>query len=188
MSGQKLKTLFIFTLLIICLSVWGLLIWQHYHDGVPGHNLLARKDLLFISNWWGAVVLPVFAQFMLYRINKRIPAGNNFVERKVLKPIFRAFIFSLIYALLIVVFYSAGISILSRSLFLLIFLIALFAPIYRAEYYFGFVLGLSFAFGGVLPVIIGLVLVISSFLLHRFLRRFIIKIAELIGMKKLTEK
>ncbi|MFN8714956.1 MAG: hypothetical protein ACK5Z2_19060 [Bacteroidota bacterium] len=164
------------------------MIWQHYHDGVPGHNLLARKDLPFISNWWGAVVLPVFALFMLYRINKRIPAGNNFVETKVLKPIFRAFIFSLIYALLIVGFYSAGISILSRSLFLLIFLIALFAPIYRAEYYLGFVLGLSFAFGGVLPVIIGFVLVTAGFVLHKFVRRLILKIAELIGVTRLIRK
>lgn len=50
--SQKQRKRFLLTLVVV-LCIWSLLIWQHFHGGVPSHHLLHRSDLPAVSNWWG---------------------------------------------------------------------------------------------------------------------------------------
>ncbi|MEO5682567.1 MAG: hypothetical protein ABIQ88_07990 [Chitinophagaceae bacterium] len=47
---------------------------------------------------------------------------------------------------------------------------ALFLPVYRSECLLGFVIGMTFTFGAVLPTIVGSILVLVSALLYLYLR------------------
>ena len=44
---------------LVTLAIWSVLIWQHFHDGVPAHHLLQNPDLPRMSNWFGGLLLPV---------------------------------------------------------------------------------------------------------------------------------
>ena len=50
---------------IITLSILLLLTWQHFHGGVPSHHILQQKDLPEISNWWGALFLPIISWLLI---------------------------------------------------------------------------------------------------------------------------
>lgn len=92
---------------ISTLYIWALLAYEHLNSGVVSHHLLQREDLPAISNWWGALVLP---------------------------------------------------------------LLALLFPLYRAECLLGFVLGMCFTFGVLIPTGLGTLVVLMSFILHKTLR------------------
>ncbi len=56
----------------VSVGIWVLLVWQHFHGGVPSHSFMARKDMPSISNWWGALLLPLLTSFTLNRLKKRL--------------------------------------------------------------------------------------------------------------------
>jgi hypothetical protein len=59
-----------------------------------------------------------------------------------------------------------------------IFLVALFLPIYRAESVLGFVLGMTFAFGSVLPILFGSIVALLSALLYQYVRPVIVRLGQ----------
>ena len=56
-----------------------------------------------------------------------------------------------------------------------IFIIALFFPIYRAECLLGFVMGMTFTFGAVLPTGIGSIFALIGAVLFLFVRSLLLK-------------
>lgn len=178
-----LKITLYFTI-FITVAILALLFWDHFHDGVPGHNLLKRKDLPKISNWWGAISLPLATYISLKRIERRINFGFEFSNQIFIKQHLIPFLIALLYGIFIVIFSSTGNSQISYSMFLVLFLVALFIPIYKSEYFLGLILGLSYTFGGALPVIIGLVLVTVFYLLFKFIRPLFLLLGTKIGLLK----
>jgi hypothetical protein len=49
-------------------------------------------------------------------------------------------------------------------------LLALIFPLYRAEFLLGFVLGMCFTFGVLIPIGVGTLVVLMSYILHKTLR------------------
>lgn len=168
----------------ITLAILALLFWDYFHDGVPGHNLLKRKDLPKISNWWGAILLPLATYISLKRIEKRINFNANVSNQNFIKQHLVPFLIALLYGVFIVVFSSTGNSQISYSMFLVLFAVALFISIYKSEYFLGFILGLSYTFGGALPVIIGVVLVTVFYILFKFIRPIFVFLGTKIGLGK----
>jgi hypothetical protein len=58
--------------------------------------------------------------------------------------------------------------------------LALFIPIYRAEYLLGFVLGMTYIFGPILPIGMGVVLMILFAVTYKYIRPGILCIASII--------
>lgn len=140
---------------------------EYLNGGVLSHHLLARPDLPAISNWWGLIVIPALAWFLVGRIQRRIETQNAYQAGAPRIPvaIMAAFTAALAYgAALSFAFISnyAGIS----YVFLGVFVVSLLVPVYRAEYILGFVLGMAVTFGAVLPVIIAAVIASFSKLVH----------------------
>lgn len=168
---------------IITILESSLLFWDYYHGGVPSHHLLNRKDLPKISNWWGGIVLPLATYISLNSIKKRINFDPVLNKQNLKTQFLWPFIIALLYAVSIAVSFSTGNSQISGLLFPAIFVIALFFPIYKSEYFLGFIIGLTYTFGGVLPILIGLFLAIIGFLLFKFIRPIFILIGTKIGIK-----
>ncbi|MBC7759672.1 MAG: hypothetical protein H7069_12500 [Phormidesmis sp. FL-bin-119] len=157
---------------IVALGIWTLLLWDYFHGGVPTHHLAANGDLPGISNWWGALLLPLLTGYLLYRIQIRIGHGTNKEDQTLqnLKNIIPDFAWSLIFGILLSVFFTFGYTDLCLYMILTLLPLGLIFRIYRAECLLGFVLGMTYTFGTVLPTGIGCILVLIGAMLYLYLR------------------
>ncbi|MCT4624169.1 MAG: hypothetical protein N4A46_11145 [Schleiferiaceae bacterium] len=151
--------------LVVALFVLALLIIEHLNGGVVSHHLLARKDMPKISNWWGVLIVPLVTWIALSLIQKRQAHSSNSQNSVSIYGFTGAFIFGTVVTVL---FYNAPE--LPGYFMLMTFILALFVPIYLPEYFLGFVLSMTYGFGGILPVIFGLVLFPIYFIQYRFIR------------------
>lgn len=155
----------------VTIAIWSLLAWNHYHGGIPAHHLLADKDLPEFSNGWGAIILPLLTWFLLYRLQRRLFLSQDGpAEPAAIRSAIYGFVISLAYGIVLSTSYVLGYPDVASNMTLGIFALALFFPVYRAECFLGYVLGLSVSFGAVLPTMIGSILLFISFLLYRFIR------------------
>ncbi len=172
-----LHTRIYFTSLVM-LGMLATLLWDYWHGGVPSHHLLARKDMPSFSNWWGALVIPGFTWFALYRLQQRaVKAGSTVLFSKTVR---NGFIGALIFGILLAVIFSLNIREVPGYMLMSTFVLALFIPIYRIEYWLGFVLAITYTFGGVLPIIIGAVLCSIAALIHLGVRPLVLYLKKLV--------
>ena len=165
---------------MVFILIWGLLLWNHHNGGVPIHHILADKDLPEISNWWGGLILPLLSCFLLYRMKKRVikNKGQNTKHGKIPINIIYGFLAALIFGILLSVFFTLGYLDIPAYLLVGTFVLALFFPIYKSEYILGFVIGMTFTFGAVLPTAIGSILALIGAFLYLCIRRVILYIVS----------
>ena len=175
LSFKKIGLAFLAT---ITISIWALLIWQYYHGGVPSHSFMARKDMPSISNWWGALLLPLLTYFSLYRLQKRFFLTNksNTVPPKQVQTVVLLFVAGLLYAGTMAYCFETDKSDINGILFQGLFVLALIFPLYRAEFFLGFVIGLTYTFGAILPTFIASAFVLISYIAHNLIYPFVLKI------------
>lgn len=178
MNQQNLSRIQFYFTFIVSIVTWGLLLWQYSHEGVPSHHLLHRADLPAISNWWGALLLPMLSWFGLTYIHKGVLATKQLNENGYPNSIIWGFISAAFYGGLIAIFFMTGKPELSAVMFQGILVLALFFPVYRVEYLLGFILSMSFAFGAVLPTIFGILIALFSAILFHLVRFIASKISS----------
>lgn len=156
------------------------MLWDHFHGGVPRHHILADKNLPAISNWWGGLLLPILTWFLLYRIQIGIMSQSR-KDSDMLSfrkhMVFR-FAASLVFGILLSVFFSLGNPDLSGYLVLALLPIAFVVPIYRSECLLGFVIGMTYTFGTILPTMIGSIFVLIGAFVYLLLRPGIVYISS----------
>ena len=170
----------LYSAVLVTVAIWALLAWDHFHGGVPSHHILAREDLPEISNWWGGVLLPLLTWFLLYRVEKRLIA-NGVEKSKVLKfpnSSIYGFIGALFFGIVLSAFFTFDYTDIPGYMLMGLFLLALFVPIYRAECILGFVIGMTFTFGAVLPTIVGCILAFIGVVLYLYVRSVTIYVAS----------
>lgn len=153
------------------------LAWEHFHGGVASHHVLRRADLPAISNWWGAVVLPLLTWFLTGRIQRRVvalPAGSRTVSGLPWSVV-AGFCGALLVGAVIAGSFAIGAQGITSWAFQAMLVLALFLPAYRAESLLGFVLGMTLTFGAVLPTAIGSIVAAGSALIHLVLRPLIVR-------------
>ncbi len=175
---------------IITIAIWSLLCWNYYHGGVPRHHLLHREDLPAISNWWGGFLLPLLTWILLYRIQKRLMRDDveKAKESKLPSNIVYGFIGALFFGILLSALFTLGYSDIMGWLLIGILLLALFFPIYRAECLLGFVIGMTYTFGTVLPTAFGSLIVLICAALYLYLRPVILYIVSKLSNKHQADK
>ena len=70
---------------------------------------------------------------------------------------------SLAYGAILATSFTLDAPAITNAAFYCLFVVAVALPIYRAEFVFGFVLGMTFAFGSVLPLMVAVVFGLFSF-------------------------
>jgi hypothetical protein len=165
---------------IVTTAIWTLLAWNYYHGGVPSHHILAKEELPEISNWWGGLLLPMLSWFLSYRIQKRISRSTDWNSNPLKYPVqvIYGFAASLLFGILLSVFFILGYSGIPGNMMLGLLLLAFFFPIYRAECLLGFVMGMTFTFGAVLPTGIGSILALIGSVLYLYVRPGILYVAS----------
>ena len=152
------------SVLAVALLVAVFILWEHFNGGVMVHYPLADDNLPGISNWWGLLTVPALSFFVLWLVDRRVSAHEDqkVAAQRVTKHFFGGLVFGLIVALL----WEVGAAEVLQFVILVPLVIALFIPVHFPECLLGFVLGMTFTFGGVLPILIGTVVLILAFLVH----------------------
>ena len=178
-SQQFARLRWRFTALVTFL-ITAVLLWKHGHGGVPRHHLLHRADLPAISCWWDLVVVPALSWWALLRARVRLvqPDEAGSVSPKSEQGVLLGFAGALAVGLLLAMLFEHNQESILGQLINGIFLVALFAPVYRTEYLLGFVLGMTFTFGAVLPLGFGSVLALAGAILFRGVRPLMIRIGR----------
>ncbi len=174
--------------LVAFVGLWEVahLIWEQANGGVVSHHFLAMSEMPAISNWWGLLLLPVLAWFLAGSIQKRIDVQSNGKNSKSkgLTRIVVVGLGALIFGLLLSYFFTTGNENGSATLFFGMLALALILPIFRAEYLLGFILGMTFTFGAVLPTFIGAIVATLSALVHLLIIPGLIRLWKWFTQKK----
>ena len=152
------------------------LLWEYLNGGVTTHYLLARKDLPGISNWWGLLTFPALSWFVISLIqrrqtnDKRLQPSPENEETNILKR----FMASLVFGILISLLWEFRLEGILGYIIFLPVVIALFRPVHFPECLLGFVLGMLYTFGGILPILMGLILLVLSWVANQLIRKGIL--------------
>ena len=165
MNDQRRYRFRLYVTVLAALAALLHLAWEHFHGGIKSHHLLNRADLFAVSNWWEILLLPALGWFFSGSALQRVD-----VRPHALAKVMAAFVGSLLLGASLSAAFSAGQEATSAFLFLAIFASGLVLSIYRAEYVFGFVLGMTFVFGAVLPTMVASVAAMISAAFHFFAR------------------
>jgi len=149
----------------VALTVWGVLIWQYFHDGVPRHYLLHSSDMPSVSNWWGAILLPLLTWVCITRLND---SGELKSARAVLAGFFAAIIYGILLSVAFMKGHEETVSLMPPALLA----VAFFVPIYQPQFFLGFIFGLITTFGAFLSAAFSVVIGLVSFVIYRYLRPF----------------
>jgi len=169
---------------IVTLLMWAHLGWDYFHGGVPTHHIGMSENLPGISNWWGGIVLPLLTWFLLIRIQNRLKESVESGIKTNLRNIFYGFLGSLMFGVLFSFFFVHGYfpsgSDLPQYVLLTLILISFFIPLYRAEYLLGFVVGMTYTFGPIIPIGLGLLLMILFAITYKYIRSGILFVLSMI--------
>lgn len=116
--------------------------------GVQSHHLLNRADLPAISNGFGLLTLPAIGLALGWRARRT----GGFT-----RAIRAGLVLSFLYGTALATGFEFGAHAVMQTLFFGLFVVAILAPVYRAECIAGFVAGMAFTFGGVLPLLVAVV-------------------------------
>ncbi|NHA14850.1 hypothetical protein [Thioalkalivibrio sp. XN279] len=158
-QAQLAVTSGVFALVVLHLG------WELMRGGVVSHHFLARADMPSISNWWGLVLVPALAWFVAGRVLGRgthNELGDGLIPANIRRAL-PAFCGALVYGGIFALSFAFAFGV-ERYLVLAPFAIGVVLPIYRGEYILGFVLGMMFTFGGILPMFFAAVFATFSWL------------------------
>lgn len=159
---------------LVLLAELAHLTWEHFHGGVLRHHLLNRADLPAISNGWGSLLLPSLTWYLMGRINKRSEVLSDGRAGAFPNSVIVGFVGSLLFGILLSSSFTFGHATLTGYLFQGLLVLALVIPVYRSECVLGFVLGMTFVFGAVLPTAIASLIAAFSLLIHRTIHRILV--------------
>jgi hypothetical protein len=162
---------------VVTTLILSLLLWQYFHDGVPGHYVLQNKDLPEISNWWGAFIIPTLTWICLGRIKARIESQTaDSTYQNGNSKILNRFILGVLMGLAVCISFTAGFDLFLDNVLYIFFVLSLIIPIFYSEFILGYVLGSTFTFGAVLPLVFILVISGIGFVIYRYIRPLILKL------------
>lgn len=162
---------------MVTVLIVGLLLWEYFHNGVPSHHILDRKDLPEISNWWGGLLLPFLTWFLSGRIKKRLHDQNSLIQQDNRQnfKISMLFLLGLILGILIAVSFTNNYYLFLDNVLYILLVLSLVFTIYYSEFILGFILGMTYTFGAILPTIFILIIAALGFLIYKFIRPIILR-------------
>jgi hypothetical protein len=133
---------------------------EHVSGGIKSHHLLNSADLPAISNWFELITLPLLAVMLGLSCRNQTAVTTRWAGVPV--NMLPAFFGAMLYGAAIAISFALGAAAVTEVAFFGLFGCALLLPIYRVQFITGFVLTMTFTFGGVLPLIIAATLALLS--------------------------
>ncbi len=183
MQRQKLKKIRAIIVSIVTFLIFGFLFWEHFHGGVTSHYILHQQDLPSVSNWWSGLLLPILTWFLLSRIEKRLnkqslqtQQTNNPIRKVVL-----IFLIGLVFGVLLSTSFTNEYKPFLDNVLYILIVLCFIIPVFYSEFILGFILGMTYTFGALLPTIFILIIASLGFLIYRFIRPLILRATKAFG-------
>jgi uncharacterized protein YacL len=182
-QSDNLKKLRLIITVIISVLILGLLIWDYFHDGVPSHHILDQKNLPAISNWWSAILLPILTWILLGKIKSRIENQTKIDSqyKSAITRVLVRFSIGLVFGIILSVSFINNYKPFLDNVLYLLLILSFIVPIFFSEFILGFVLGMTYTFGAILPTAFILIMAAIGFVIYRFIRPLIMKLTKKIG-------
>jgi len=178
MQSQKLTKTKITIIGTVTILIFGFLFWEHFNGGVTSHHLLHQEDLPSISNWWSGLLLPILTWFLLSRIEKRLKKQssqtqltNNFISKA-----FWLFLTGLIFGILLSASFTNEYQLFLDNVLYILIALSFVIPLYYSEFILGFILGMTFTFGAIIPTVFILLVAVIGMVTYKFIRPLILKL------------
>jgi hypothetical protein len=179
------KSLRLIITIFISILIFGLLLWTYFHGGVPSHHILDQKDLPAISNWWSGILLPILTWILLGKMKSRSEkqTRQDSQYRLEMMSILGLFSIGLVFGIILSVSFIYNYKLFLDNVLYILLILSFIAPIFFSEFILGFVLGMTYTFGAILPTVFILIIAAIGFLIYRFIRPLIIKLTRIFGNK-----
>jgi hypothetical protein len=139
------------------------LTFEHFTGGVRSHHLLNHTNLPAISNWFELITLPFLGVVLAKKVHAH-PTSKRWAIIPV--PMLIALLSAFIYGAILIASFLIGAEHITSIAFLGLFVCGVVFPVYRVEYILGFVAGMTFIIGGVLPFLFAIIFAAGSFVLR----------------------
>lgn len=163
---------------IVTVFIFCLLFWEHFHGGVASHHILHQQNLPAISNWWSGLLLPILTWILISRSEKRLRMQSAYLQQSgnLKSKLLGLFMIGLVLGVLIATSFTNEYNLFLDNILYIILMLSLIVPIYYAEFMLGFILGMTYTFGTILPTIFILVTAAIGIISYRFVRPAIMKL------------
>lgn len=180
MQPQKFKKLKAFIVGIVTALIFTFLLWEHFHGGVTSHHLLHSEDLPAISNWWSGLLLPILTWFLLSRVEQRL-VQNDLVPQQpnsAISNVIWIFMAGLVLGIVLAASFSYAFKPFLDNVLYILIVLSFFIPLYYAEFILGFILGMTYTFGAILPAVFILVIALIGWVTYRYIRPLILRLGN----------
>ncbi|MFN8712480.1 MAG: hypothetical protein ACK5Z2_06480 [Bacteroidota bacterium] len=183
MQRQKLKKTKAFIVGIVTFLIFGFLFWEHFHGGVTSHHILHQEDLPSISNWWSGLLLPILTWFLLSRIEKRLDKKNSQTQQtnNSISKVFWFFLTGLVLGVLLSISFTNEYEPFLNNVLYILIVLSFIIPIYYSEFILGFILGMTYTFGAIIPTVFILIIAVIGLVAYRFIRPIILSLTTRLG-------
>lgn len=131
--------------------------WEYSHGGIQRHHLLNDASLPAISNAWGLLVLPLLGVLAGWEVSRRTRA-----HARAWWPAVAGLLGALAAGIALSVAFVTQGEPAATQVMLGVLMASVLFPTYRAEYLFGFVIGMTAVFGAILPALVACVPMLIS--------------------------
>ena len=168
---------------VVTFLIFNFLFWEHFHGGVTSHHLLHQQDLPSISNWWSGILLPILTWFLLSRIEKRIDRKISQTQQtnKAVSTVFWLFITGLAFGILLSTSFTNEYKPFLDNVLYIIIILSLIIPVYYSEFILGFILGMTYTFGAIIPTVFILIVAVIGLVAYKFIRPTILSLTTKLG-------
>jgi hypothetical protein len=131
-----------------------------------------------ISNWWSGLFLPVLTWFLLTRTEKRLlkHASEAPETSKHTRSVLWIFLTALAVGISLSISFTYDYKPFLDNVLYILLVLSFIIPIYYAEFILGFILGMTYTFGAILPTAFILVMAVIGILNYRFIRPAVLKL------------
>ena len=168
---------------VVTFLIFSFLIWEHFHGGVTSHHLLHQQDLPSISNWWSGILLPILTWFLLSRIEKRLDKNISQTKQtnNAVSTVFWLFITGLVFGILLSTSFTTEYKPFLDNVLYVIIILSFIIPVYYSEFILGFILGMTYTFGAVIPTVFILTVAVIGLVVYRIIRPIVLSLTTRLG-------
>jgi hypothetical protein len=180
MQRQKFIKIKVFIVGIVTFLIFSFLFWEHFHGGVTSHHILHQQNLPSISNWWSGLLLPMLTWFLLSRIEKRLDKNNSQTQQtnNAISKVFWFFLIGLVFGVLLSTSFTNEYKPFLDNVLYILIVLSFIIPVYYSEFILGFILGMTYTFGAIIPTVFILIIAVIGLVVYRFIRPIILSLIK----------
>ena len=180
MQTQKFKKIKAIIVGLVTALIFTFLLWEHFHGGVTSHHILHSEDLPAISNWWSGLLLPVLTWFLWSRVEKRLDqnAFGTQQPNSAMSKVVWIFMVGLVLGIVLAASFTYAFKPFLDNVLYILIVLSFFIPLYYAEYILGFILGMTYTFGAILPTVFILVFAGLGWVTYGYIRPLILRLGN----------